>query len=351
MKPVNLNQLLFHSQSSTTLSFYQPPNAAIEGLDLFLTDMQLQLSLRGKSSLSKLLEKNKSEIRAIIKKTPKHSHGFFISEKLQGYISLVTPVEAYCIIGNSFHVRPLLEELYVNPEYFVVNVSLYDIKVYRGDFHHLEIVQHYEFDQLSIDMKSRMFSPNHVGLIPYRSILALKSIANSITELTLYDSMPVLVTGLDDMKEVFLKYFTNTFGVISHVQEDFYEKTCVEILEKCKGFRYAVMDFYSARFKDRLKKVISSKRLLTDMGDIIHATRTGKVSQLVLPTERKVYGSINFETGEYEIHKKIQKRKASVDILNQLAEEVMSRGGKIQVLAPHFFPENSDVLAILKGNL
>jgi hypothetical protein len=308
----------------------------VEGLDPFIADMQLQLSLRGKASLSKLLEINKSEVREIIKKSPKNSHGFFISEKLQGFISLVTPVEAYCIIGNSFHVRPLLEELFVNPEYFVVNVSLYDIKVYRGDFHHLEIVQHYEFDQLSINMKSRMFSPNHVGLIPYRSILALN---------------PVLVTGLDDMKEIFLKYFTNSFGVISHIQEDFYEKTCVEILEKCKGFRYAVMDFYSARFKDRLKKVISSKRLITDLGEIIQAARKGRVSQLVLPTERKVYGIINFETGEYEIHKKVQKKKASVDILNQLAEEVMSRGGKIQVLAPHFFPANSDVLAILKGNL
>lgn len=351
MKPVNLNQLLFHSQSATTLSFFLPPLNEIEGLDPFIADMQLQLSLRGKSPLSKLLEKNKSEVREIIKKSPKNSHGFFISEKLQGYISLVTTVEAYCIIGNSFHVRPLLEELFVNPEYFVVNVSLYDIKVYRGDFHHLEIVQHYEFDQLSIDMKSRMFSPNHVGLIPYRSILALKSIANSITELTLYDSVPVLVTGLDDMKEIFLKYFTNSFGVISHIQEDFYEKTCVEILEKCKSFRYAVMDFYSARFKDRLKKVINSKRLITDMGEIIQAARKGRVSQLVLPTERKVYGIINFETGEFEIHKKVQKKKASVDILNQLAEEVMSRGGKIQVLAPHFFPANSDVLAILKGNL
>ncbi len=349
MKPVNLNQLLFHSQSIATLSFFQPHQASLDSLDAFLEDMQLQLTLRGKTSLAKLLDKNKINIRKILKNSPSKSHGFFLSEKVQGFIALETVVESYCIIGNSFHVRPLLEELFVNPEYLVVNVSLYDIKVYRGDFQHLEIIQQYEFEQLAIDMKSRLFSPKHVGLIPYKSILALKTIAQNIMELTQYDSIPVLVTGLEDMKYIFLKYFSNTFGVISHMDEDFYEKTCVEILEKCKKSRYAVMDFYSARFKDRLKKMVRSKRLITDLSEIIQATINGKVSQLVLPTERKVFGVINFKTGEFEIHKKIQKKNVSVDILNELAEEVMNQGGKIQVLAPHFFPEDSDVLAILRG--
>ena len=349
MKPVNLNQLLFHSQSVATLSFFQPHGASADALEPFLADMQLQLNLRGKASLARLLDKNKTNIQKILKSSPRKSHGFFLSEKLQGFIALETVVESYCIIGNSFHVRPLLEELFVNPEYLVVNVSLYDIKVYRGDFQHLEIIQQYEFDQLAIDMKSRLFSPKHVGLIPYKSILALKTIAKNIMELTQYDSLPILVTGLDEMKSIFLKYFSNSFGVISHIDEDFYEKTCVEILEKCKFSRYAVMDFYSARFKERLKKMVRSKRLISDLGEIIQAIIDGKVAQLVLPTERKVYGLINFETGEFEIHKKNQKKKVSVDILNELAEEVMNQGGKIQVLAPHFFPQDSDVLAILKG--
>ncbi len=138
--------------------------------------------------------------------------------------------------------------------------------------------------------------------------------------------------------------------MISHIQEDFYEKTCVEILQKCKHFRYAVMDFYAARFKERLKKMVKAKRLLSDLGEIIQATRQGKVAQLVLPTERKVFGRISFETGEFEIHTKIIKKRESVDILNLLAEEVINQGGKIQVLAPHFFPQDSDVLAILRGN-
>ena len=47
-------------------------------------------------------------------------------------------------------------------------------------------------------MKSRIFAPNHVGLIPYKSILALKTIAQKVIDLTAYDNIPVLVTGLDE---------------------------------------------------------------------------------------------------------------------------------------------------------
>lgn len=331
------------------MSFFWAAGMRHEEFKLFLDDMKTQLSLRGKSALSKVLDKNKNNIIKILKNHPDKGHGFFLSEKLQGYVILEACNEDYCMISRTFHVRPLLEELFVNPEYLVVNVSLYDISVYRGDFQHLEIIKHYEFEDMAIDMKSRVFSSQHVGLVPYKSILALKTIAQEVKDMAHYNSLPVLVTGLDEMKGMFLKSFTDMYGVISHIQEDFYEKTCVQILEKCKQFRYAVMDFYSAKFKDRLKQMVRSKRLISDLGQIIEAARDGKIVQLVLPTEKKLYGHIDFATGEFEIHKKVQKKNASIDILNELAEEVIRQGGKIQILPPHFFPHDSYVLAILRG--
>jgi len=349
LKPVNLNQLLFHKQTDSTLSFFQSPGAKAEEIEDFLVDMQTQLDLRDKSSLSKILLKNKVQIKKLLLNHPDKSYGFFISQKIQGYVVLETYVDNYCMIGNTFHVRPLLEELFVNPEFLVVNVSLYDINVYRGDFHHLEIIQHYEFEQLAIDMKSRVFNPAKTGLIPYKTILALKTIAQNVQDLTHYDSIPVLVTGLEDMKELFLRNTHQSQNIISHIREDFYEKTCVQILEKCKQFRYSVVDFYSARFKERLKKMVKSKRLISDLPLIIEATRNKKVIHLVLPTERKIFGKLNLQTGEYEIHKRVQKKTLSVDILNELAEEVIRQGGKIQILAPHFFPQDAFVLAILRG--
>jgi hypothetical protein len=350
VKPVSLNQLLFHPKSDS-ISFFQEPLKKDENtFEIFFDDMLSQLKIQEKFPLAKLLEKSRGQIFKILRAHPESSHGFFLAEDLQGYVMLEQKVEPYCIIGQTFHVRPLLEELFVNPEYMLVNISLYDIKIFRGDFQHLEIIQQYEFDQLPNNFSgnaSRIYAPQYLGLIPYKTILALQTIAQKIKDLILYHSLPVIVTGLEEMKTIFLRYFNESVGVISHLQEDFYEKTCVEILQRCKSFRYIVMDYYSAQLKDRLKRMMKSKRFISDLQAIILAAYQGKIVHLVLPTEQKVWGKFDPATGEYTIHKRIT--KSSIDILNELAEEVMKQGGKIQILGPHFFPQNTSVIAILRG--
>lgn len=339
-----------------TLSFFVgaqniPQEVPID-LDEFITDMQSQLRLQNNEKLAKHLEKSRVSIKKVIKAHPEKAHGFFVSEQLQGYVVLENRVDTYCMMGSTFHMRPLLEEVVSNPEFILINVSLYDIKIFRGDFHHLDVIQHYEFDQLApglnIPQRANFFTPQYLGLIPYKTILAMKSIAQKIMEFTLYQSSPVIVTGLEEVKNIFLRYFDHSVGVITHFNEDFYEKTCVQIQEKCKCFRFAVMDYYSARLKENLKKLTKSKRVLTDLGDIIKASAAGNVVNLVLPTEKKLWGLLNFETGEFELHKKVQKKIHSVDILNELAEQVISQGGRIQILGPHFFPVDAHVMAVLR---
>ena len=172
-----------------------------------MEDMQSQLKLQEKNELSKLLEKNKTQIKKILRSHPDKTCGFFLSHDLQGYIVIDQSVEPYCMIGQTFHTRPLLEELFVNPEFLLVNVSLYDIKIYKGDFRHLEIIQHYEFDQLPknfSDLSSRLYAPEFMGLVPYKSILAMRTIGQKLKDMILYESMPVVVTGLEEMKTMVL---------------------------------------------------------------------------------------------------------------------------------------------------
>lgn len=317
-------------------------------VETFFDDLHTQLKIQELGSLVKSFEKHRAQIKKIVKSHPDKSHGFFLAEDFQGYVVLQNKMDPFSIIGQTFHVRPLLEELYVNPEFILVNISLYDIKIYRGDFQHLEIVQQYEFDQLPKNFsESKLFAPKNIGLIPYKSILALKTIAGQVKDMILYESLPVVVTGLDEMKTIFLRYFNDTTGVITHFQEDFYEKTCMEILEKSKEFRFAVTDYYSAQLKERLKRMMKSKRIVSDIGEIIKAIQAGKVIHLVIPSEQKIWGKIDFSSGEFAVHKKTG--KTSVDILNELAEEVMKQGGRIQILGPHFFPQNTSVLAVLRG--
>ncbi len=354
MKPVNLNQLLFHPKAPC-ISFFVPPFANEEtdvAWELFFNDMVEQLVLQKCYELVKLMAKSKTAVRKVIKSQPEKGHGFFLSEAIQGYTMLTQMVEPYCMFGNRFHVRPFMEEVLVNPEFILVNVSLYDIKVYRADFRHVEIIKHYEFDNFTnkdFGGIPRVFAPQFLGLIPYRSILAIRAVAKKVMDMTLYDSLPVVVTGLEQMKKIFVKHFNDETGVIAHFEEDFYEKTCVEILERCRVLRPVIMDFNSAQLKERLKRMMKLRKIVTDLDLIVKSVSEGKVIHLVLPVERKLWGRIDLEKGTVKLHKRVSKKNLSVDILNELAEEVMRQGGKIQFLGPHFFPDNSQVFAVLKG--
>ena len=292
VKPVNLNQLLFHPKTPC-LSFYLTPfrdDQQETFLTSFYDDMIAQLDLQERPSLMKLLQKHRASVRKVIKAHSEKGHGFFLSEELQGYIVLDELGESFCMMSSSFHVRPLMEQLLVNPEFMIVNISLYDISVYKADFHHVDIIQHYEFEELVTKTEFRVFSPQYLGLIPHKSILALKTVAQKVMETTQYHSYPVIVTGLDEMRKMFLKHFQHTASVISHFEEDFFEKSCIEIQSRCRVFRPAVMDFYSAQLKERLKRMLKSKNLVTDLGAVAQAAVQGKVIHLILPVEKKDLG-------------------------------------------------------------
>lgn len=354
MKPVNLNQLLFHPKSKV-LSFFLPSAQDLERVELFedyLEEILTFVNERKMVEMNKTILKYRDSIKKIFNGHKDKSHAFYFSENLHGYVILEQKTDFFYVIGQTFHVRPILEEHFVNPEFLLVNVSLYDIKIFKGDLYNIEILQQYEYDQFPSHLsenRGRIYTPQFLGLIPYKTITTLKSISYKIHEMTYYQSIPLVVTGLEDVKKILLRYLDSTPGVISQFNDDFYEKTCREILTQSKKYHSAIMDYYSDVLRERLKKMMKSKRIIMDIKEIIKAIHEEKVIHLVLPTRTKIWGAIDFENGEYVIHKKMGKN--SIDILNELAEEVIKKGGKVQILGPHFFPEKAHALAVLKGSL
>lgn len=352
LKPISLNQLLIQPKTAS-LSFFLPALKKEENAtswETFYQDMVEQLILQEKIEIVKLLVKAKSGVRKAMKSHPDKGHAFFFSEQVQGYSMMNGNIEAFCMIGSRFHVRPMLEEVLMNPEFILVDVSLHDIRVYRVDALHVEMIQHYEFDDYSSrEAASRVYNPQYLGMIPHKTLLAIKTIARKVMDMTLYDSLPVVVTGLEVMKKHFTKNFRDEVAVISHFDEDFFEKTCVEIFEKTQKMRPVIMDYYSARMKERLKRMQKSKKIVTNLEQIVKSVAAGKVIHLVLPSERKLMGKIDLEQGTVEVHKKAQRKNPSVDIINELAEEVIRQGGKIEFLGTNYFPDDSEMVAILKG--
>lgn len=350
MKPVNLNQLLLHPEGST-LSLFLSKNFEQEG-DSLLEVLLADLEESHQSNLRIILMNHLHEIKSLVKKNSSRLCCFYFSQELVGYTILGHAATPFYIIDQTFHVRPILEEIFLHPVYLLVNISLYDVKIYRADFRQIEMIENYEFENLPqsfSQFRAQVYAPAFKSIIAHRSLMALKTIAEKLTDKILYESAPVIITGLDEMKSYFVKNLGPLPGIIDHFNEDFYEKSCIEIFERSRVFRFAVTDYYSAQLKERLKRLMKSGQTLVEIKEIIRACQEGQIAHLVIPSEQKIWGKFNLLGDDFILHKK--RSKTSVDLINELAKKVINQGGKVQILAPHFFPENAPILALHKRNI
>ncbi len=349
MNFIKINQLLFHPKSQC-LSFFLSPLgvSTTEEHSRFLEDIHIQLGLQGKKHLAHRFENIIEEVIEVCQKHPHRSHGFFLSEQIAGFMILENPVETYCAISSSFHIRPILEEIFVNLEYVLINISPNEVRVYRADLQQVEFIKSFDFanqDNPSLPWEQSVYSMgDYSQLIPHRTFTRLKIVAFQVVESLQLGSLPVLVSGNPTLKEIFLKYFLHSHGVID-LGEDLSDLSCISIMGKMKNHKQEILDYYSANFKARLMKLIQAGQLVSDLQRVIKAAGQGEVLRLMIPTGKNLWGKVNFKTGKFSI---AQDSADGVDILNELAEEVIRQGGKIQFVSSHFFPAVSTCLAILK---
>jgi hypothetical protein len=351
VKPVNLNQLIL-TPHERSLSLFV--GASAKSHQPLYDDICIQLKNSSDLELLSIFENAWPEIVKKIAGNPSQAFGFFLSQKNFFYITLAVNREDFFILGNSFYLKTVIEDTYSHPEFILINVSLYDVKVYKGDFQHLEILQHFEFEEWPKNngdyQKARFYTPQYLGLLPFKTLFALKSIAQKIQDFLMYYSLPIVVTGLSEIKDIFLRHFKYFSGVISHIHEDFYEKTCAQVLEGCKIFRPVILDFYSLQFKERFKKIVPSHLVVTDSPTMLRALNEGRVQQLILPLNLKIWGQINSDSLSLNLHKE-RIPLESVDVINELAEIQLRQGGRLQFLTSLFFTQNHFAVAILKGEV
>jgi hypothetical protein len=85
-----------------------------------------------------------------------------------------------------------------------------------------------------------------------------------------------------------------------------------------------------------------------DFSQIIKYATRGQIHKLFVAKDKTLWGEINKYTGEYELFFDQNLGAPEDDLLDDLAEIVLSKGGKISVLDQKEIPNKLDAIAILK---
>lgn len=82
------------------------------------------------------------------------------------------------------------------------------------------------------------------------------------------------------------------------------------------------------------------------LGAIAQAVAQGRVRWLLVADRHAIWGRIDRTTGEHELHN--ERREGDGDVLDDLAEMTLLRGGEVLVLAPDRMPSASPLAAVYR---
>ena len=82
---------------------------------------------------------------------------------------------------------------------------------------------------------------------------------------------------------------------------------------------------------------------------IAKAAIKGKIKKLIIAEEVSIFGKVDWYSGDLSIHPSHTNHEDD-DILDDLAQEVLSHGGEVLVLPREEIPENRTILALLEND-
>jgi len=338
LKPVKLNQLLFEI-TPPCLSIYVPDAASFEALHV-----RIEQRLEKHPHLQEIYRKELLSIREVLKRHPEDPCGFYLSNGRKGYLPLDHDTAANFVVGESFYLGPVLEELFGNPEYALVILAEAEMRLYRGDSRQVELLERHEFNQ---HPGPQLVYGQGATITPSQR-RGIKEWMLRLHQMAALARLPVVVAGQSELVKQFATSFRHPYGVVKLDAPHFTELTCPQLLQEFPKFKGDVVEYHAENFKMRLRTLVRTGRIVSELAALIRAVHEGKVMRLLLPEKRRLWGSVNMQTGHYEIMG-LHQVEGSVDIIEEVAEATIRQGGKIQFLPEHFFPHGSHAMVVMRG--
>lgn len=263
-------------------------------------------------------------------KQMKGNIGVFRHKDFFRVLNVPVPVEPLCQVATSFHVKPLLRWLQVDQEFLLLGIESGAAHLYLGSQDSIKLIDTVLFSESIKNKDHETFGWLSDWLLQLTKMTKPKLfIAGD-------KSLVKTVTGC-------LKY-KNT---VKTPAANFFNKT--DVNDICFGIRKvlraeskvmiekALMEFRFAEEDHRAQKNIFQ---------IAKAVVRGRVRKLIVSDELSILGKIDRKSGGLAIHP-FDLDHEDDDILDDLAQMVLSQGGEVIVASRDEIPKGRPILAIL----
>lgn len=325
-----------------------------------ISRMETKLDLLfGRSAREQMIERVTNLMRTTTPTRDKNSVAIYHSDSLSGAVYLKHRVEDLAIASDSFHIKPLLKDAQLSRHYKLLVVRRKNATLYRCLDSILTKVDEISWTKSVGDSDQ---AQNQTATPGIRQIfrdprLRKKLNSTSAAERILRhfgtrlhkDDEPILLCGRSDVLRS-LRLATKTAPFIDHEITLKGERVDLGVLVATAN---KIIESHFEREDigklDEFYRANSFGQGSTDLVEIAKAAALGQIRHLFISGDRHVWGKVDRNYG----HVKFASGQDNLlvdDMLDDIAEIVISKGGNVTVLPNVQMPYNKDIAAIMRWN-
>ena len=275
--------------------------------------------------------------------------GIFRSKDTFRIVSIPMDVEFTSIVATSFHVKPLLKWIQMDQEFLLLGIEDGCAQLYSGSM--------YSIDRRDTILFPEVLKAQSRGADDFdfrKNIIHRVKIDQTadwlnewLHEVTLYSKRPLYLAGPDPLTSALAKK-VNSQKLDLQVVRPFFSQhqlgsICSEIRSKIRqdvqnSIRLSFIEFFDAEFYNLGKR---------NLFQVAKAVCAGQVKKLIIADGIQIFGRLDTNTGSISIHNTDMDHEDD-DILDDLAQQVLVKGGEVVVAPSDQIPKGRSALAILK---
>ncbi len=272
------------------------------------------------------------------------------------------------VVSESFHIRPLIAFLQSNRNYYLLNLSQNFVAFYKGDANGLTPIDLSSLpksltDALGFEDRERHMTfhfgarggqnPIYGGLgktdTSRDEDLArfYRTIDESLWEVLRDEKAPLVLAATDRSNSMYRTIARYPHLAAEGIIGNYSRAGAAELHEKAWPIVQKEVTARETELLERYQSLVSRSKALDEVRAIAKFAVQGRVRELLLAKDAYQWGILDKTTGDVAFHDKPEGARDE-DVLDDIAESVLLKGGDVYSLSKDHMPSKSSVAATLR---
>jgi hypothetical protein len=264
---------------------------------------------------------------------------FVGNENFAGFLYIPFNVSDYVIVARSLHLKPILEWLTQDDSFYLVTLSSKKCRLLKGDSFNL------------VELESVELEDNEDSSREKRKLKTLKLIQSAEEKFYHFlkkDNYPIILGGVLELHKYYLQANRDPDVVGEKIIGNLDKASFLVLHQECLAILNEMRLNRKNQTVSKIKEQRAYGRVLENLHEIAMAAIQGKVKSLMIANDVNVWGTINKTTGDINSFSKKNISIPEDDVLDDLAEVVLARGGEVVLCKQRDIPSSREAVALLR---